>query len=133
MTFSDNASLKFRLGRCKVCGSIFKTKSPKRRMCSACSDTNMRRRAKMLTEKYNLSLDDYQRMFDEQGGVCAICKDASRADDILAVDHCHKTGAVRGLLCSLCNTGIGMFCDDATIIQSAAMYLKKEASHDIFA
>jgi hypothetical protein len=48
-----------------------------------------------------LSSDDYQRLYEAQGGRCAICRETRRTS--LAVDHCHKTEAVRGLLCARCN------------------------------
>jgi hypothetical protein len=78
---------------------------------------------------------DYQKMLKTQNGVCAICgnhetgivrngntkgKGKVRA---LAVDHCHKTGKIRGLLCGQCNIALGAFKDDTDILASAASYL----------
>ncbi len=65
----------------------------------------------------------YDAMQEEQGGVCAICRNAS--GQTLHVDHDHKTGYARGLLCRDCNRGIGCLKDDAAVLQSAAEYLKK--------
>ena len=65
----------------------------------------MRRRWKMQS-KYGLTLDDYDSMFDAQGGVCAVCKQPEHKRR-LAVDHCHATGKVRGLLCFSCNSTLG--------------------------
>lgn len=59
--------------------------------------------------KYGITQDDWDAMYSAQGGVCAICKVPGRTGKhkILSVDHCHTTGRVRGLLCSICNSAIG--------------------------
>ena len=59
-----------------------------------------------------------------QDGKCAICSNPQE-NRRLAVDHCHKTGKVRGLLCQGCNTGIGGLKDDTERIKKAIDYLKK--------
>ena len=58
--------------------------------------------------KYGMSAEDYLQLLSEQGGVCAICKQAPKSIS-LAVDHDHTTGAVRGLLCAPCNRHVGYF------------------------
>ena len=63
------------------------------------------RRAKSLRE-YGLTPEDYNAMFEAQGGVCLVCRRPPTRKH-LAVDHCHATGKVRGLLCGPCNTGLG--------------------------
>ena len=75
---------------------------------------------------YGITLADYERMFAEQGGVCGICKKfrVSKSHPRLNVDHDHKTGRVRGLLCWMCNRGIGLLGDSRERILSAAEYLK---------
>jgi hypothetical protein len=70
---------------------------------------------------YGISWADYEAMFERQGGACAICK---RTGVTLCVDHCHLTGEVRGLLCIRCNSAIGFFSDDPTLLQTAAAYLQ---------
>ena len=60
----------------------------------------------------------------KQDGKCAICGEAPKTARGLHVDHCHKTGAVRGLLCHGCNVGIGALRDDPEIISKALSYLK---------
>jgi hypothetical protein len=74
----------------------------------------------------------YQQMLSEQCGVCAICQRPERAPDKasgkirdMAVDHDHDTGAVRGLLCSNCNRGLGLFNDDPRLLDAAKEYLAK--------
>jgi hypothetical protein len=83
----------------------------------------IRRRIK----KYGISFDDYQRMLIEQNGVCKICRKPEKKGKSLSVDHNHKTGKVRGLLCSRHNTGLGCFEDDAALLRSAADYLEKNS------
>lgn len=84
-----------------------------------------------LKRAFGLSLEDYQQMLDRQGGVCAICKQPETTksntggDKNLSVDHCHKTGKIRGLLCHHCNTGIGKFNDNVDLLEAAIKYIKE--------
>jgi hypothetical protein len=72
---------------------------------------------------YGLSIADYDRMFEAQGGRCAICKE--RSDRALCVDHDHATEQVRGLLCNNCNSGIGKLKDDPDRLRAAIAYLER--------
>jgi len=86
-----------------------------------------------LKEEFDLSLEQYQEMHDNQDGKCAICglpETQMRDGKIkaLAVDHNHSTGKIRELLCSDCNTGIGKLKDDPKILLKAAAYLEKHSS-----
>src|SRR5262249_20157987 len=74
-----------------------------------------------LRSKYGLTWEDYQKLLARQGGRCAICGEES---DKLCVDHCHETGAVRGLLCPLCNSATGFFRDDPERTRAATRYLE---------
>lgn len=76
-----------------------------------------------LRQNFGLSLAEYERMREEQGGVCAICKLVVR---VLVVDHSHKEGHIRGLLCHKCNSGLGYFIDSTENMESAIIYLKKD-------
>lgn len=81
------------------------------------------RRNGHLVRKYGITADEYDRRLDEQGGGCKICgKILQRVS--LAVDHNHKTGKVRGILCENCNRGLGMFKDDPNLLRSAIEYLE---------
>jgi hypothetical protein len=73
-----------------------------------------------LKAKYGISLEQYERMYEDQGGECAICGDAY---PVLAVDHCHKTTEVRGLLCTACNMGLAAFKDRLELLSLAQEYL----------
>ena len=85
-------------------------------------------KARALRDSFDLSLDEYRKMLEAQDGKCAICNQPETHKrngklKALAVDHDHKSGAIRGLLCSDCNTGIGKLKDDPAILQSAIQYL----------
>lgn len=81
--------------------------------------------------KYGISVDDYDSMFTEQSGVCAICGQVEthrgRSGNVvpLAVDHDHDTGRVRGLLCHACNVTLGNVKDSVDRLQRAIDYLHK--------
>ena len=76
-----------------------------------------------LKSKYNLSLKDYERLLSKQNNECFLCKKLPM-DKKLVVDHCHKTGKIRGLLCSSCNRGLGLLQDSPKILLKAYNYLK---------
>lgn len=85
-----------------------------------------RKLANALRDLHGISPGDFHKMADEQGGGCAICgskNPRTRQSSRLAVDHDHKTGTIRGLLCIPCNAAIGMFGDDISRIASALTYL----------
>ena len=82
--------------------------------------------------KYGISPETYTAFLAEQGGVCAICRRAERmlsrsgkSVRLLAVDHNHLTGQVRGLLCANCNTVLGLVEDRLDILQQAMEYLDR--------
>lgn len=79
--------------------------------------------------EYGVTKEDYYRMLAAQGGCCAICKRLENKNKLFHIDHNHKTGRVRGLLCKNCNNGIGMLGDSITIIKSAAMYLEERGGY----
>jgi hypothetical protein len=117
---------------CKLCNGE-KQKERKQR------DPSIYRRVEWpskLKNIYGITVDDYYKMLDAQGGGCAIC--ATRVPsqrkrkyvktEMFFVDHCHATGKVRGLLCSRCNRGIGFFDDNPSRLEMAATYLKDNSS-----
>lgn len=83
-------------------------------------------RRNRLRRNFGLTVADFDRMFADQGGVCAICKEPETRSRwyTLAVDHCHKTGRVRGLLCNRCNAAIGMLRDRPELAVAAGEYLR---------
>lgn len=88
-----------------------------------------RNREQRLRRVYGLTLDDYDRMRAAHDDLCAICRRVeTRIKNgrvkMIAVDHDHVTGEVRGLLCHQCNTGIGCFKDDPSLLEAAIAYLR---------
>lgn len=75
-------------------------------------------------KNFGLTTDEYMNMLLSQNGVCAICNGVN-SDRSLAVDHDHKTEAIRGLLCTRCNNAIGAFKDDPELLRKAARYLER--------
>lgn len=75
-----------------------------------------------LRRKYGFAQELYEVYFFMQCGECAIC---GRKDRRLVIDHNHKTGKIRGLLCTRCNLSIGSFEDSQELLLKAVMYLKK--------
>ena len=87
-----------------------------------------RRISYMLRWRYGVTSTDYDRLFILQKGRCAICFSFGTAKRRLALDHNHKTGTIRGLLCNSCNTGIGHFRDNTSLLNRAKTYLQKYAT-----
>jgi hypothetical protein len=78
--------------------------------------------------KYRLTIEQFDAILERQGGVCAICGSANPGPKNWHVDHNHKTGKVRGLLCHHCNCGIGHFKDAPRLLAKAAEYISKDTS-----
>lgn len=74
-------------------------------------------------KRYGISLQEYEACVLLQSNKCLICG-SNRTSRRLAVDHCHKTGKIRGLLCSKCNLGLGNFDDNIDFLSKAIQYLK---------
>ncbi len=77
-----------------------------------------------IKSKYGLTLDVYKQMLKSQNYSCKICRTHhTEFKKQLAIDHCHKTGKIRGLLCHHCNSAIGNFKDNVGSLKSAIKYL----------
>jgi hypothetical protein len=93
--------------------------------------TQEQRRGYYLKATYSITTTDYNALLDKQNNSCAICGQPGgklRTGSGLHVDHCHETGAVRGLLCFNCNTALGKFSDNIERLQSAINYLNSHES-----
>jgi len=85
-------------------------------------------RERHLKRKYGVDFATYDRMLSAQGGLCLICGRPEPEDRMLDVDHDHKTGIVRGLLCTSCNRMIGHAHDSPERLRAAADYLSSRSS-----
>jgi hypothetical protein len=105
-----------------------------KRLCSDCagseahgrSDDLRRQMSSYLKRTYGITIEEYEKMHRAQSGRCAIChaRHAAQRFYRLVVDHDHTTGEVRGLLCTTCNSALGLLKDDPAIIRKAADYLE---------
>ena len=87
-------------------------------------DSNLRKRLR----EFNLSMEKYQLMIQEQDGCCLICGFQPEDSTSLAIDHCHENGHVRGLLCTTCNTALGHFKDSPALMLKAIDYLNERTA-----
>jgi hypothetical protein len=85
-----------------------------------------------LRRRFDITLEDYEQMLLAQQGKCAVCLRSAgeigtgaNSSGTLAVDHDQRTGAIRGLLCTNCNLGIGSFFDRPATLRLAALYLER--------
>ena len=86
-----------------------------------------------LKNRYGITLETYNEILKTQNYLCGICNlHESNFKRSLAVDHCHITGKVRGLLCGNCNKGLGLLKDSPKIIKSCIKYLKNENKQVLF-
>lgn len=77
-----------------------------------------------------ITRDELKQCYIKQNAACAICRTPQRElKKRLAVDHCHKSGMFRGLLCSACNLGLGIFKDNISNLQSAIQYLQTTSNN----
>lgn len=127
-----------RTGQCSVCGPVkvyanSSYKGQRRWRCATRSlaDATARYHADPEADRnarfqrlYGITVEEYDRLLAEQGGVCARCKSEPQATLRLAVDHDHKTGEVRGLLCGPCNTYLGRLDANMATILSDLAYLR---------
>src|SRR5207247_2731565 len=81
-----------------------------------------RKRTKLANRlsQYDLTIEEYEKLLEQQEGCCAICQ-----EPVDVIDHNHKTGETRGLLCRACNAGLGMFRDSTNLLLMACKYLER--------
>lgn len=110
------------------------TRSGKSSWCKDCQNAAARvygttpagrrtRRGNHLRRTFGITLHEYEAMVCSQKGLCAICECRPKSDENLHVDHDHRTGEIRGLLCRGCNTGIGLLRDSSPLLLAAVAYL----------
>lgn len=81
---------------------------------------DMRRKEK-LRLRYGMTIEQFDKLKENQNGLCLGCYQ----DKPLCVDHCHKTGKIRGLLCRKCNAVIGLANEDINVVKNIVVYLEK--------
>jgi len=112
---------------CKPCYSLKQIPVSKEYRVVNKEAINKYHRSNKLKTRYGISLEEYTRLYLEQEGKCKICNTSDTSPNKnFAVDHCHTTGTVRGLLCSNCNMAIGLLKDNITVLKSAIDYLTGE-------
>jgi hypothetical protein len=113
------------VSRCKDCGNKAQSILQKTEV------VRLQNRKDKLWRNFGLTLEGYEKLFEGQERVCAICKEPEKTfsnngfPKHLAVDHCHTTGKVRGLLCHHCNAGIGNLKDNIELLKEAITYLSR--------
>jgi hypothetical protein len=125
---------------CKHCGSLEQVKRRRKEVCYAChlqirktwkNGDIEQQRFNQLFLKYGITKEEYLSLVEKQDNKCGVCgkKETSlgRGGKVknLAIDHCHTTGKVRGLLCLGCNTALGNIKDDMKILTNMLKYLEK--------
>lgn len=115
-----------RASLCKVCANKSARENHHKR--SGCKDRAKQVKSRYLERTYNMTIEQLEEKVRGQNGVCEICRNLLDMSSLTHVDHCHKTGRVRGVLCSNCNRGIGYLQDDAAVVSAAADYLRRYQS-----
>ena len=109
--------------KCKDCHNTYVREiwypKNKEKQISSSSNWKKRNKAKVLATTYKSTEEIMQKLLNESDGKCKICKEIKP----LVLDHCHDTGAIRGLLCRNCNIGLGLFNDNKEALQNAIDYL----------
>ena len=112
--FESNGANGTRKKRCSVCHHAHRVKQE--------PDYNDRKVAESRLRNYDITPEQFEELNTYQKGVCWICKHVPSSKK-LHVDHDHRTGKVRGLLCYRCNVGLGFFKDDIDRLEDAVQYL----------
>ncbi len=106
---------------CKGCGKSFNISIKKAGYCSS--------KCRSIHINYKINIEDYNKLLSEQNNKCAICKKVFNEDDKkykqINIDHDHKTGKIRGILCSPCNRSLGLMKENVESILNMIKYLNK--------
>lgn len=119
-------------GRCRACIYAARKQNPEAQLTSSRRwrernpDKVRDAKWRAALRKHGLTASKYEWLLARQGGVCAVCPrtEANEKGHRLYIDHDHRTGEVRGLLCGACNPGIGFFQDSPALLRRAAEYLE---------
>jgi len=108
---------------CKQCYSLFHTQYYENNI----EKVKAKNKKQWLKRKYNIEVEEFDGLKIKQNNCCAICKTTLEDGFLVHVDHDHKTGKIRGILCRWCNTGLGNFKDSCDSLESAINYLKNNS------
>lgn len=119
---AQKAARQMRVGVAMCCGCKERPSGNSSGYCASCA----------TGRKYKMSAAEYEALLAIQDGVCAICGGGEKVERNgrrrrLCIDHCHRSGEVRGLLCGTCNSGLGQFYDNPDLLQAAILYLRRSA------
>lgn len=116
-----NATIAYGYSRtCKPCLRIY-GREYRRKNKETMAATHRRHK---LKQQYGMAPGVLKDLLKAQDNLCKICLTKPDDEKGLVVDHCHVSGMVRGMLCTKCNTGLGMFRDDEIFLEKAILYLK---------
>lgn len=118
----------FKTKACRYCGTNFQPNAPSQLYCSPeCSQNGVIQRH--YKKSYGLTYEEVKQLREQQNNLCAICGEIGfmmndRVKSTLNVDHDHKTGKIRGLLCHNCNRALGLLQDNVERLRKAITYLE---------
>jgi 5-methylcytosine-specific restriction endonuclease McrA len=107
---------------CKTCFSAFHAQY----YAENTEKVKLKNRKLWVERMFGVSLDEIEKIKTEQKGLCAICEDKLQDRHLVHIDHDHKTGQIRGILCRWCNTGLGQFKDSEERLTKAIQYLNRD-------
>ena len=116
---------------CVKCNEEYTPTLSAQKYCSGRCWQSAKRKNRDSLHRVKITETHYEVLFSLQGGKCKICATPSGSNgrgDKLAVDHCHESGKIRGLLCHRCNTALGLLKDSQLRMQAAIDYLKESES-----
>lgn len=132
--FNYKASKDGKSYRCKVCDSLARAAYHKKHY----EVVRVNLRNAQRKHKYGLGQESFKLLYEQQSGLCAICStelsdkfSRHHEPNKLVIDHCHQSGKVRGLLCTMCNKALGLFKDNPINLENAIKYLEREKDADI--
>ena len=124
----ENDQIKFEGNPCAKCNTTIRY--TKNGCCVNCQENRHRpdiyersKRKQMLRDRYGITTEDYDLLLQEQSGVCKVCNKTCSTGRRLSVDHDHKTGKIRGLLCRNCNVALGYLGDNPLLFERCVLYL----------
>lgn len=114
------SNVKYYSSACKICNK------ERKNSWSKTDEGKLSATKTKLKQRFGITLEEYETLLTLQNNQCLLCG-TSKCDSghKLSIDHCHKTGKIRGLLCKACNVGLGNFKDNQEALAKAIEYLKK--------